>query len=188
VSTPDVGQSELLSVAAVSSTNVWAVGNRVYKTLIEHWNGLRWTVVANPDAPYGFLAGIVALSPRNIWAVGGRYLDTAGTKQNSLIEHWDGAMWRRAGSPFRRGTVVTSISARSSGDIWIGGEGAVSLAPVALARRMGTTWRLVRPPHVKGGLGLVYSAAAKNDVWAMGNVWSDADSSVHGFVDHYGCR
>jgi hypothetical protein len=49
---------DLASVAAVSTTDLWAVGGRDALssgygagsyTLIEHWNGTQWTVVASPN-------------------------------------------------------------------------------------------------------------------------------------------
>src|SRR5262252_9918518 len=51
---PSKGSATLHAVAATSGTDVWAVGSYnsagAYKTLIEHWNGTRWTIVpsANP--------------------------------------------------------------------------------------------------------------------------------------------
>src|SRR5207302_5510463 len=49
--------NELYSVAAVSASNVWAVGfsttNTTDHTLIEHWNGSRWSVVKSPSPGTG---------------------------------------------------------------------------------------------------------------------------------------
>ncbi|HVB21694.1 MAG TPA: hypothetical protein VNG51_07100 [Ktedonobacteraceae bacterium] len=53
--TPDSStNSSFRSIAAVSSKDVWAVGYYVdsqtqkYRTLIEHWNGTKWSIVASP--------------------------------------------------------------------------------------------------------------------------------------------
>ncbi len=50
-----LGDGILTGVAAISPTDAWAVGYTFYdnasyvtKTLIEHWNGSVWTVVASP--------------------------------------------------------------------------------------------------------------------------------------------
>jgi hypothetical protein len=47
--------STLRSIAAVGSSDIWAVGsggssgNAALATLIEHWNGTSWTIVAAPN-------------------------------------------------------------------------------------------------------------------------------------------
>jgi hypothetical protein len=62
----------------LSSTNAWAVGSysngTAGHTLIVHWNGSVWKVVASPNAGGSsyekFLSGVAAISAHNIWAVG----------------------------------------------------------------------------------------------------------------------
>src|SRR5947209_4778701 len=59
VTSPNVDPSDnvLRGVATVSASNVWAVGdsldasgaNPLFHTLIEHWNGTSWSVVASPN-------------------------------------------------------------------------------------------------------------------------------------------
>jgi hypothetical protein len=49
--------ADLAGIAAVSATDVWAVGGYldqtalVLRTLVEHWNGERWDVIASPNVP-----------------------------------------------------------------------------------------------------------------------------------------
>src|SRR6266516_6849274 len=100
VASPDgSGSYNVLSgVAAVSASNIWAVGSYyarsagVYQTLIEHWNGTSWSVVASPNVGLqsNSLSGVVAVSANNIWAVGSYYGIPVG---RTLIEHWDGTSW-----------------------------------------------------------------------------------------------
>src|SRR6266849_5141028 len=93
----------LNAVAAVSSSNAWAVGaysnGSEQKTLIEHWNGRSWKQVPSPS-PGGthdsFLFGVGAISASSAWAVGG-YVN--GTAEQTLIEHWNGRSWKRVASP-----------------------------------------------------------------------------------------
>jgi hypothetical protein len=86
VTTLDVDQyfNRLLGVAAVSSTDVWAVGYAYttngldFHTLVEHWNGTQWSIVASPNVPSSqggadeldsvTLTG--ASTPTDLWAVG----------------------------------------------------------------------------------------------------------------------
>src|SRR5262249_53857261 len=62
VASPSGGRqaNSLSSVAAVADNDVWAVGwafNQslfAYRTLTEHWNGTRWSVVRSPNATSGY--------------------------------------------------------------------------------------------------------------------------------------
>src|SRR5262249_15305031 len=67
----------LAGVAALSSTNVWAVGSTdgVYigQTLIEHWDGATWSIVPSPSpsgATNSYLAGVAGNAANDVWAVG----------------------------------------------------------------------------------------------------------------------
>ena len=89
VKSPNPGVPDGLSgVAAVSATDVWAVGSEGTQmgggqTVIEHWNGTSWSVVKSPS-PGSFssqLLGVAAISPTNVWTVG--YADSS-----TLIEHY----------------------------------------------------------------------------------------------------
>lgn len=93
---------DLLSVAAIATNDIWAVGdfpNSIQQeTLTEHWNGSRWNVVTSPN-PSGSLRsvlnGVTAISSNNIWAVG-TYND--GTATQTLTEQWNGS-WSIVPSP-----------------------------------------------------------------------------------------
>jgi len=70
--------NELHSVSALAENDVWAVGvsynteRTLGSTLIEHWNGSRWSVVPSPN-PSSFvnkLNAVAAVSPNDVWAVG----------------------------------------------------------------------------------------------------------------------
>jgi subtilase family serine protease len=94
----------LSSVAAVSATDIWAVGNYMDSnynryTLTEHWNGSNWTVVPSPDpGPYSNgLSSVAAVSATDIWAVGDYQTSWGGN--NTLIEQWNGTSWNVVPSP-----------------------------------------------------------------------------------------
>src|SRR5436853_637559 len=85
VSSPNIGTNttnHLQAVAVASASNLWAVGyyctvadcfySYQYDTLIEHWDGNRWTVVPSPslDAIESYLYGVAVVSPNDVWAVG----------------------------------------------------------------------------------------------------------------------
>src|SRR5262245_27799753 len=91
---PDWSQ-RLIDVAAVSSNDVWAVGEAGYGGLTEHWNGADWSIVpiAAPSTHYLSwvrLESVAAIGPNDVWAVGAYELAFA---VRPLIEHWDGTTW-----------------------------------------------------------------------------------------------
>src|SRR5437868_1689506 len=70
----ETGQNQLLGVTAISSTNVWAVGDYTNslgydQTLTEQWNGTSWNVVSSPNVGTytNYLEGVTAVSANNIW-------------------------------------------------------------------------------------------------------------------------
>ena len=119
-------QAGLLSVAALSGTNVWAAGNSGTATLIEHWDGTRWTVVPSPTpdgTSFNPVFGLAPVSGHNIWAVGQTQNGTSGTPA-TLIEHWNGASWNLVASPSpgTQATLMGAAADRSSGHAWAVGN------------------------------------------------------------------
>jgi hypothetical protein len=104
----------LRAVTAISPTDVWAAGysggvrSPVTRTLIEHWDGRRWTIVPSPNvrSSRGVINNILfAISGSrrdDVWAVGswgsvpGGY---AGRGDHALALHWDGRSWSRSTTP-----------------------------------------------------------------------------------------
>jgi hypothetical protein len=90
------GGAALVSVAATSADNAWAVGASgcgclpsSFWPFILRWNGTAWEQV--PSAIQSVetrLSGVAATSASNAWAVG-----TTGTGK-TLIEHWNGVAWK----------------------------------------------------------------------------------------------
>ena len=116
-------QNELYGVAAVSATDVWAVGfyeaaSGAYQTLALHWNGSAWKVVPspNPSQTVNVLTAVAAVGPGDIWAVG--YMN--GGASQPLVEHWNGSAWRvvagpklAPGSTLRKTTLSFTVSAET---------------------------------------------------------------------------
>src|SRR6266550_9428652 len=67
--------NELHSVSALAENDVWAVGvsynteRTSGSTLIEHWNGSRWSVVPrqNPSSSVNTLNAVAAVSSTDVW-------------------------------------------------------------------------------------------------------------------------
>ena len=109
--------NRLYDVVALAPNNVWAVGEfasgGVSKTLIEHWDGTKWSVVSSPTSPneYTKLLGIAAVGPNDIWAVG-----EAGS--NTYSVHWDGNSWTLVTTPKLSFSSLKAVSATASGEVW----------------------------------------------------------------------
>ena len=84
--------SQLNSVSARASNDIWAVGvvvgNSDTQTLTEHWNGTAWSVVAsvNPSVNQNTLNGVAVVTTNDVWAVG----TTLGSSTyQTLIERYN---------------------------------------------------------------------------------------------------
>jgi hypothetical protein len=119
-------QAGLLGVAAVSTSNVWAVGDTGSNTLIEQWNGTSWTVVPSPTPAgtlFNPLSGAAIVSANDIWAVGQSQNGTTGIPQ-TLIEQWNGTSWSIVPSPAPgTASLLSGASADpASGQAWAVGN------------------------------------------------------------------
>ena len=82
----------LNAVTAISPNDIWAVGdftdNRLgfqRHTLIEHWDGSRWAIVASPSPnKASILNGVTVLSTGKVWAVGASA--PSGETKGNLID------------------------------------------------------------------------------------------------------
>ncbi|HLJ91962.1 MAG TPA: hypothetical protein VKU02_02085 [Gemmataceae bacterium] len=165
--TGDYGQ--LYGVTAVASNNVWAVGtcsnvsSSTRSTLVEHWDGRKWSLVSSPTPPVGGqLNTVAALAANNIWAGG-------SNGSANLIEHYDGTAWSIVAAPTpQRQSSIASISAISATDIWAVGAGGKYASGEALHWN-GQAWSIVATPQpfFQGALRSVV-ALASNNVWAVG--------------------
>ena len=159
VETPAVPQpGELVAVATLSPTDVWAVGDAAGEALIEHWDGGEWSVVPSfTPGDSSVLLGISALSATDIWAVGAW---DQGLKHHGLIEHWDGFEWRPVATDSPQD--LNDVDLLSPTEGWVVGGGPY------LAHWDGVHWNVVSAPAIEGGeLHQVVTFSA-TDAWAVG--------------------
>lgn len=178
---PNLGQpgtSELRDVAALSSSDVWAVGTASSpatgwweQPLAFHWDGSSWHSVPVPAfGTTSQINAVTAVSPNDVWAVG----TTLGSNWETLILHWDGSAWTRVSSPNLGsfGNTLYDIAALSANDIWA--VGAANNGSSTLAMRWnGSSWAIVPSPNgsLPGGNTNAFhsvTAVSPNDVWAVG--------------------
>lgn len=125
-SPPDAHGVGLRGVAAIAGNDVWAVGGYssapgVGGTVIEHWDGVQWSIVSSPDADMMVntrqLYAVSASASNDVWAVG--YYCCGPDGLTTLIEHWDGVQWTVVPSP-NRGTnnnYLRAVAATSTNDV-----------------------------------------------------------------------
>ncbi len=94
VNSPNVGSqtNDLFEVAAASANDIWTVGRyinnkNVSQTLIQHWDGSKWSIVPSPNFDLGnnILQGLTVISTNDVWAVG--LYANSGNINRTLIEH-----------------------------------------------------------------------------------------------------
>src|SRR5262249_19506155 len=112
------GGPALKAVAALSSSNVWAVGmvrpiaSLNWRRVVEHSYGTSWSKVGSPDpnAKHFYnLTGIAAISASDIWATG-----AVG------IENWNGTSWSLVSS-----TPGVGVAALSDGTVVVVSGGSI---------------------------------------------------------------
>ncbi len=107
---PDVDtQTVLYGVAALSSTNVWAVGYASNQgAVVMRYDGSRWTASTLPQL--SSLTAIAAPSASDIWAAGA---DTAGA---AVLANWRGSGWTITPAPAQSGGGTPSITGLTAAD------------------------------------------------------------------------
>lgn len=172
-----VGSNELLAVTAISSDDVWAVGDTPgnHGTLTEHWNGSYWAIVPSPPESFGddfLLTAVDAVSPNDVWAVG--YEDRGIGSSRTLIEHWNGTQWSIVPSP-NPGAYYGSlygVAAVAADDVWAVGaysNDGGSTYPTLMLHWDGTSWNVV-PGNSSNSFNSLrgISAVSSTDIWAVG--------------------
>jgi hypothetical protein len=171
------GDNSLVSVAAASARDAWAVGYRdargVYRSLAEHWDGDRWTVVRLPrlGGPGDGLNAVDAVASGAAWAVGGSA--RARGPSQPLVLRFDGRSWSSVPVPASlHSATLNGVAAWGRQVAWVvgatrsgGGDRAFSL------QTEGRNWRVVTIDPVAAlsvDLNAIW-AAAPHDAWAVGS-------------------
>lgn len=184
---PGIGSS-LSAVSAISANNIWAVGSYtntsgINQTLTEEWNGTSWSFTSglNVGPSNNQLYGVTALSANNIWAVGS-YQKSNGpqTPNKTLIEQWNGSVWRIVSSPNPAvNSQLYAVAAVSANNVLAVGYSQKSIGPGLPSQTLieqwnGSTW-VVAPSPNKGADGCFLNAVAvvsATDVWVVGGFQS----------------
>lgn len=128
-----------------------------------------WQRVAGV-ATRGQLLGVSAISATDVWAVG---LDR---QQHSLVEHWDGSVWRRVASPdpARRNDELNAVVAIAPDDVWVVGSFGLAHPTGLVLHWDGSGWqRRLLPYAARHSFLQDMTAISANDVWAVGVTGDD---------------
>jgi hypothetical protein len=158
----------LFGVAAISPRDAWAVGYSYAgpsRTLLLHWNGVKWSQVTSPKPVTGLLYAVTAVSANDVWAVGSTADDTI------LILHWNGKMWRReAGVPPIHNQ--TGAVAATKNSVWIATRSESLEVTVTLHWTKGR-WYVVPLSDPLATSYMIGIAIAGSAVWGVGAAGSD---------------
>src|SRR5215211_3476310 len=174
----------LLAVTATSSTDVWAAGYRgrtgsnVSRTLIEHWDGRRWTIIPSPNtrAPNGvvnnILFSISSAREDDVWAVGswgGLAGGYGGTGDHALALQWDGSRWSRITMPTQDGRSLLSSVVVLGEQVWaVGDQGVGPRRRPLILRLDGARFAAVAAPPGFDLRSISADQSGKN-LWAVGS-------------------
>ncbi|HEX7734772.1 MAG TPA: hypothetical protein VF458_07910 [Ktedonobacteraceae bacterium] len=180
---------QFTSVKALGQKNVWAVGyeysynagKSVVQPVTEHWNGAKWSAVANPDLSAnggGNLYSINGNAANNLWAVGSQ-----GNGSQLLTEHWDGAKWSIVVSPSvapSNSNWLASVVVNGSNSVWAVGRvsGSSGFQPF-IEHWNGAQWEILQDPTGNAGeLDTITSVGSQ--LWVTGLPQS---AGGHAFVE-----
>jgi hypothetical protein len=184
----------LSGVTCLRVTSCWAVGDQtvsgVTRTLIEHWNGSKWSLKASPSVAGSadtFLSGVSCSARLNCWAVGGATLGSM--KQEPIAEHWNGRKWSLTVLPEPVG-----LAADNLGGIWCPGAtrcwaaGAASRQVGAALRPLaehwtGKKWSVV-PTRAAGSFSELGGVFCRQDT----NCWAVGGDAFGGLAEHWNGR
>jgi hypothetical protein len=202
------GSTNLYSVTALSDDDAWAVGEYHPNaaphslTLIEHWDGHRWSQVdstsTNPAGVNRFVT-VEAISPDDVWAIG--YACSPGSPVPdpdqfglaggvapasvdrpdgcvALVERFNGHRWRPVTGGFA--DFVSDVAGPSSDDEWAVGYTGIEHTSRAEIRHFdGHRWRTVYQASETGTTLFSLAWISDDDIWVAGYGFDDRRSMLH---------
>lgn len=194
----------LHQATANSAQDIWAVGDyydsaaSVFKTLIEHWNGVNWSIVPSPN-PANAASGtnkledVAAVSTKNVWVVGSSGL--GNNLRQTLVERWNGTQWKIVASPniANRDSFLNGIDLLNASDGWAVGRYTFSdnlnlnHARTLIEHWDGSSWQITPSPNPTSGDATLYKvqAISANDAWAVGSQNKESPSYKSPLLLHW---
>ena len=171
---PSGYENYLFGSSTFSTTNSWAAGfsraapGEGGSTLVEYYNGTKWTKQSTPN-PGGTngdaLEAVSANSPSDVWAVGDYFTCPASTCEQGLILHNDGTGWTVA-HVVTQGVYngLIDVKATSSSDVWAVGHYFTSagIERTLILHYDGSTWSIEKSPNKGGFANSLFGVAASS--------------------------
>src|ERR1700736_515874 len=202
VTSPNTTEQRLVSAACVSGTDCWAAGyyvntNGLGQTLIEHWDGSSWRIVASPNQTVSNtpvdsrLESVAFTSTSNCLAVG----TSLGLIPTMLVEHWDGTFWSivPSANPSTANNQLHAVACSSAVDCWAVGTYKTGLqnryTQTLIEHWEGSSWSAVTSPNTGSTLqnrlnGVTCTSAS--DCWAVGYARTSATNQpAQTLVQHW---
>jgi hypothetical protein len=165
----DIPYGRFDDVAASGPDDVWAVGETsigppadASETLVEHWDGRRWSVASTPDIasprgiPFDHLFSVTATSPTAVWAVGsfGTTEGYGGRGDHPLVLHWNGTRWVGMSTPPQQHAPLRwarlSATTGVAGQVWAVGRAGSGAKERPIATLWTDRWTSTTVPHARG--------------------------------------
>jgi hypothetical protein len=192
---PTRRDNQLVSVLALSPTDVWAVGysqddSDSPRTMTLHWDGSTWSIVPSPDPgnELNVLWGVGTDGGGGVWAIG-HYRDR-GSSLMGLYLRWTNGAWQMLPGPPGKALNLTptALSGTSADDVWAAGSEPTS--SLLIAHWDGTVWlqQNAESPGLNPTLADVVALSA-TDVWAVGRyqgpVEEEGAAQVFALIEHW---
>jgi hypothetical protein len=191
VPTPIVQDALVMSLTALSSNNVWAVGSFADQTTMSaHWNGTKWTLVKTPNVTTGGslaqdeLTGVSSDSSQDVWASGYQFNVNDANFAVPFVMHWNGTAWTITMTPNlgSEGSRLRGIDVVSSTDIWgVGQEQLNNGSILTLTEQFnGSTWTIVPSPSPGMNGKLINSSLSSVASGGGGNLFATGAQETTG--------
>ena len=169
IATPNVttADGQLNAVAALSPSNVWAVGTSHAGALIEHFDGTHWTIIQGAnEGRYATLVGVAAILPTDVWVIG-------NSSGSPFSERWNGRAWQNVPVPVTGGDSdsLNALAAISARDMWAVGRSYdkhTLITDQLIEHWNGSSWRIVPDPTGSHFRPLAIAALSADDIWVGG--------------------
>lgn len=176
--------NHLNDVAAVTSTDVWAVGTGIRdpedgksRFLVVHWNGMQWKDVAVPTlSSSDGLSAISLAHDKSLWAVGASF---PGRRATAVVLRLAGSEWIAMAPPSGVAS-LSDVEALTSSNVWA--VGALRDGRGAFVHWNGASWRVTATSS--GFMPTTIDSVSGGDVYAAGYV-TDIGAATRGVVSHW---
>ena len=184
---PGARQNILYGVAAITGTDVWAVGGTqdaagTWHSLAEHWNGSAWSVVPTVDAGSSgnLLYAVTAVGSNSVYATGQQ--SGSAFPSQALTEHWNGSAWSTLATPADSSETLTPYAVTGNdAALAIAGDRESSTVPYTTMVAAGAPDKLslVSTPNSNSGEQDLFAATTAGDGSTYAAGWAVDPSSLN---------